>query len=72
LDAGVPPWFPAVQAAVTTEIATAATTRSGFFRIVASLLELAVSHRHLRWWPSPYQIARDQPCDRQDRIMFSI
>jgi hypothetical protein len=72
LDAGVPPWFPAVQAAVATEIATAATTRSGFFRIVTSLLEIAVSHRHRRWWPSPCQTARDQPCGHRARIMFSI
>jgi hypothetical protein len=61
-----------VQAAVTSEIATAATTRSGFFRIVTSLLGIAVSQRHLRWWLCPCQIARNQPRDRQDRIMFSI
>jgi hypothetical protein len=45
--AAAPPWFPAAQAAVTSDVVTAATRRSRFFRIAGGLLEIAVIHRHL-------------------------
>jgi len=45
--AAAPTWFPAEQAAVTSDVVTAATRRSRCFRIAGGLLEIAVIHRHL-------------------------
>jgi hypothetical protein len=59
--AAAPPWFPAEQAAVTSDVVTAATRRSRFFRIAGGLLEIAVIHRHLGRWLSPCRITRNQP-----------
>jgi len=58
--AAAPPWFPAEQAAVTSEVVTAATRRSRFFRIAGGLLEIAVIHHHLGRWLSPCRITRNQ------------